>query len=417
MRKYNYLKWPCCLLSVLFFGAACHDDKGNYDYRPINEIEISGIKEEYEMKLGERITIIPEIKQTIPVSEEGLGYLWLKVGFETAMDWSFDTVYREKAMDNIIPALNAGAHNMVFQVKDNNTGVTYFSETFKITIQKDIGTGWLMLFENDGKADLRFLNYYNKLLSMREVDLSVLPELGKPKDIVTYNDWNSPAPAERGYSVTIVSETGFYRLKRDDFSYKDTYGWKYHVNGDLTGFHPESVIAPTDKSRWNAMMTDQTGNYMYFERGTIYSQGWTVGLYCNKYQGEDTTLDKLFKPAEKYGYAAGIAVFFDPQTKSFVYKRSLSNYCTEYTTEPEQFRLKNTPYDDPYYVLLRGGSNPLATAVVKNTQTNTIDLLSWTALTGAYDYKQRLWPTTEKGEVLPNIQNAKQSLCLKSENS
>ena len=38
----------CLLLSALL--TACYEDKGNYDYHPVNEIQISNIGKEYNSK-------------------------------------------------------------------------------------------------------------------------------------------------------------------------------------------------------------------------------------------------------------------------------------------------------------------------------------------------------------------------------
>ena len=40
------------LLAAFFFAVACYKDKGNYDYKDVVEIEISGIKDEYTVYVG-----------------------------------------------------------------------------------------------------------------------------------------------------------------------------------------------------------------------------------------------------------------------------------------------------------------------------------------------------------------------------
>lgn len=50
----------CLLLSALL--TACYEDKGNYDYHPVNEIQISNIGKEYIRERWQHLSIEPQLK-------------------------------------------------------------------------------------------------------------------------------------------------------------------------------------------------------------------------------------------------------------------------------------------------------------------------------------------------------------------
>ena len=48
---------------IITFGCvSCYEDKGDYDYKAINEISISGIQESYERMKWQDLRIAPELK-------------------------------------------------------------------------------------------------------------------------------------------------------------------------------------------------------------------------------------------------------------------------------------------------------------------------------------------------------------------
>ena len=60
------------LLLILFIG--CYEDKGNYDYRELQEVVIELPVDRYSIQFGEALRITPVITTSIP--EEDLRYYW-----------------------------------------------------------------------------------------------------------------------------------------------------------------------------------------------------------------------------------------------------------------------------------------------------------------------------------------------------
>ena len=76
MKKKIYLFLP--IIAAIFSFPSCVNDEGNDVMAPINEIEISGIEEEYNVVTQqETLTITPEISGTISKADESdLEYEW-----------------------------------------------------------------------------------------------------------------------------------------------------------------------------------------------------------------------------------------------------------------------------------------------------------------------------------------------------
>ena len=71
-RKSIYL----FILAGLIALSGCLDDKNNYDYTDINELEgeITGMKDEYSISYSEDLTITPAFKLTIDQENPAVSY-------------------------------------------------------------------------------------------------------------------------------------------------------------------------------------------------------------------------------------------------------------------------------------------------------------------------------------------------------
>lgn len=432
MKRYSILKY--ILFAVILVTAGCYKDKGNYDYHNVNEITITGIEEYYSAVIGAPLTIKPELEQTIPVDEENLSYLWLKIGTSTT-GRQFDTIWRKKYVDGDFLPLPVSKSKIVYKVTDNTTGITYVSEPFSIEILNDIQKGFLILTENEGKTDLRFLNYTGSTsangyldgkFDMRSVNLSELPELGRPYSIVCYNDYmNAPALGQRTDigAVRFSTETGVYTLRRTDFHYEDLYHGSYFIFGDMTGLQVRKMIRPAAGGQWSCMLMDQDNNYMMYRQagGAGGVQFWTIGSYTNSYQ-QSGQLEKVYRtlppPAMAFNMNAGNeatvgVVTYDLDSKSFAYRYgTMTLYSSKYDVGAEEyFKFNNTDFT-PRFIYYRpmneDSDTPFAVySIVKQDNTDEMYLLKWHCSTGKQYFKHRLYPASETDVVLPGILNTK----------
>lgn len=131
------------LLSSLF---SCYEDKGNYDYKELNEVQIEDIGFFYSFYIGDTLDIKPKL--TFALDEDAdFSYEWVVNGEVISTDRN---LYIENYQGSV------GFKNCYYSVTENSTGVQYIYQ-FRMTISGVFQTGWLILSEKDGKSCLSLI--------------------------------------------------------------------------------------------------------------------------------------------------------------------------------------------------------------------------------------------------------------------
>ena len=139
------------MASLVFTG--CYDDKGNYDYKKINEITINLSDLEALVAAGERLVFDPEITYSLGDST-GLNvtYEWTfgkkVVGTSRKLDWLIDTMGRD---------------NLALRVTNVDNGlVAMATRTMIISSVYNPNEGFMVLSEKEGKSWLSLVVYEYK---------------------------------------------------------------------------------------------------------------------------------------------------------------------------------------------------------------------------------------------------------------
>lgn len=128
---------------------SCLDDKNNFDYKQVNEldgeilnIDIAG----YEVNVGEELTISPTFKFTIDKENPDVSYEWYLDGKKLDVTTPSYTFSSDKY----------GIYELTYAVVDNKTGVK-FSLSTKITVTSAYLKGWAILSDMNGRSALSFI--------------------------------------------------------------------------------------------------------------------------------------------------------------------------------------------------------------------------------------------------------------------
>ena len=126
-------------IGIFYFLSGCYEDKGNYDYVPVNEIVIQGISALYQKNAGE----ILEIKPKVCYSHDTMApkhwtYQWKiqrgeVIGNQRDLHYLADTI---------------GEFECYFSVKDSVNGIEYVKE-FMLRVTSRYNKGWMILSEKD----------------------------------------------------------------------------------------------------------------------------------------------------------------------------------------------------------------------------------------------------------------------------
>lgn len=126
---------------------SCYEDKGNYDYKEMNDVEITVPTESSNYSLGDTVKSKPQLTFALGRESVNLEYEWTYDGHVVAhsrdLEWIADTIAQNK--------------DLRLAVLDKSTGVSYFgSATISISspFKRD---GWTVLSEKDGHSMLTFM--------------------------------------------------------------------------------------------------------------------------------------------------------------------------------------------------------------------------------------------------------------------
>ncbi|RZL15848.1 MAG: hypothetical protein EOO89_12455 [Pedobacter sp.] len=230
MKIHQYI----IILLSLMMAVSCSKDEGNYDYHPINELNIQGVNSEYVLRTGiDTLRIQPKIAASMDEADTSrYTYLWI---IKLAA-FSFDTIGRKK--DLVYPVkLNAVPYDMFYRVIDKKTGVTWIANS-KLNISTPYSKGILIIGEDDeGYAETEMLSmlkdtvYFKNLLSK-----SGLPRLRDPVSFV------HTGGSENFIKLWVFTKSGSYFLDRATLAGKEANNFSrtLYVSENI---HPDGLQA------------------------------------------------------------------------------------------------------------------------------------------------------------------------------
>lgn len=138
-----------CLLAALFVG--CFEDKGNYDYKDISQLDVQFPKPYYNVTLGEVLEIAADLGKNAAADTSRYTYTW-SVGDEVLPDaksrflkWNVDRIVKDG--------------KVVLEVKDEETGVVYSTRSsLQVMGIYENRMSWMILSDNAGKSQLSFFS-------------------------------------------------------------------------------------------------------------------------------------------------------------------------------------------------------------------------------------------------------------------
>lgn len=350
--KYRYLLF--FVLTCL--SISCYDDKGNYDYVDINELEISGVD---NTKYYEKIAFIDtlELYPEIEGSQYGTGtdkytYEWKIIPGNADKTTDGDTldyvVCREKNLEYPIE-LAAGDYRCSFIVSDTASGLSWH-KFFYLRVKTLTSEGWMVLCDKNGESRLDIIFNVSEQEDMVAHDLWKENEFktGEPyKLIFTYNP--------NGSGRLLVCENGTFNLDVNDLhaGEENSLRWSF-------GTSPEQVDV---RASGLSQFYNEMRYWVVVDRdGDVYSNntadvGSVFGFPINMIDG--TT---VFKAAPFVGvtyawyYGASI-LLYDDTHKQFLELKDGSVYPSVMKFSGEQLFNVQTGYDMVHVESTKTGYN------------------------------------------------------------
>lgn len=273
MKKTIYI-----LFALVFFG--CIHDDGNYDYRPVRDLDVKNIERFLVLTEGETAILTPKVIVKYDPEEiaiEGVDCEWQvnrKVVFR-GPEFSF------KAEKN-------GSYPCMLRLTDPLTKAVSCYD-FTISVVSKYKTGFMILSEEDGKSRLSFIRakwqskpdtvIYEGEWKNIYPDANAGQELeGKPVSLnehYLHDDYHTVLG-----EVTVVTEDGNNMRIQDlngESLTRETFIEQEFENGNLPeNFRPKFVM----HTCWDSFILDESG-VVYIRRSSV-STGYHTGYFSDK---------------------------------------------------------------------------------------------------------------------------------------
>ena len=287
--KRNYF-----IIGLLFFwvAMACTEDKGNYDYTPLNDLSISGIESEYLIERDSQLVIPVTITADEDFQESRYDYLWYVWRVNNAADP--DTLSWEKDL-NVTISVVPGDYDLRYIVTDKNTDISYTYRT-SLTVIDSYSKGVMALSNAGGQAD----NAVNTLTPHVYVEANGESAGNNPLGIYYIGGGEFVAPL-----VVIATEEGSKVANPADFS-------EFMDFSELFYFAPEpGIMQCLCKSNWGY------DEYVIVD-GKVYNR--RLAFVENLYQPYDPQAkgDYYAAPFSMYE-STNAAFFYDQVGQRFIY--------------------------------------------------------------------------------------------------
>ena len=157
------------VLGIILGCLSCFDDKGNYDYIPMNEIEVSGIPEDTWIEMRTYVDTLrfsPIITNSLyKDGEEPFTYEWKLMGLNSqAADTTGEpidyTISRTKDLNYPLTE-KSGDYCGFFWVRDTITGIAK-KQDFYVRLKTSVSEGWMILCDENGEARLDMVSHISE---------------------------------------------------------------------------------------------------------------------------------------------------------------------------------------------------------------------------------------------------------------
>lgn len=317
------------MMVVAFVLTSCYDDKGSYDYQPINEVAIDGLGEGLSVIYKrDTIRITPRLTFTLDsVNMNRYEFEWKAVPGST--NENPGGVIGQSRDLNYFTELFPGSYSLYLKVKDKETNLIWMN-SIPIVIRTEVARGFLVLGEEtDGYVGLDMISMSADTVVLKNLlKNNGLPPLKKPVRVFYTGSFTSAMdPYVR---LWVMTEEGSYYLNTTTFmgTELNNFGSMVYTSYDIPKeLNPVHIIA---KSRTGSMSTSRM---VVCDDGNAFMVSLYDGeYYSNPVNRASKTPTQLYK-AFPYvfsapGYVYGF-VLYDTDNDRFLRMGTFDTYTRE----------------------------------------------------------------------------------------
>lgn len=214
MRIYHIL----ILLFAGFLLASCSADEGNYIYRELNELTITGV-EDTEVLTYSHLVVTPDLGSEA-LSADAYTYEWKVV--DRSNDYEQTVIGEDINLDYEV-VLAPGLYSLFYTVTEKQTGL-YWQKEVQLTVSSSMSEGWMVLCSDSGRARLDVVSAVTAETYRDVLADNGCPVYMGPRKIQWLSDKTDAASP-----YYLLTDDGATRLGKDDFGWKPEYDFGYEV--------------------------------------------------------------------------------------------------------------------------------------------------------------------------------------------
>ncbi len=322
--KLKYTILGICLLGL----SSCFKDEGNYDYREITEIKVTGgMEEEYSAyTMVDTLKINPELSFTQDAeAEERYEYSWY-LAKSNVESGKVEKISDKLNLEYLVTQPK-GFYVLTLGVKDKETGVEWQTDA-RLEVTTIFTNGWLMLGERGGivSLDMVSVTSIGDTTVVRDIlKNSGLPELHGPRKMVSINRYNNNP-------CVIMTDDGTFELDKVDMTSDESTNIRYNIYDPMAG----DDFAASDMIQYMGYNRQMIGdNSLYVSSISFISPSVDYGNPINKYEKYSDEYFKVY-PEILYGFSSwgtysGSQIVYDMDGKRFAQYTNSSANCTALT--------------------------------------------------------------------------------------
>lgn len=206
------------LTSVVLSFFSCASDEGNYDYRDLNELSVSGLSDA-QVLTYDRLEFSPSLGDK-SLAEDAYTYEWKAVD-RNGVNESY-IIGESKNLDYEV-TLSPGLYSLFFTVTEKTTGL-YWQEEVSLLVSSSMSEGWMVLCSDAGRARLDVISSVTGEIYRDMLASNGTPVYNGPRKIQWLSD-----KTDESSPYYLLTDDGATRLGKDDFGWKPEYDFQYEV--------------------------------------------------------------------------------------------------------------------------------------------------------------------------------------------
>lgn len=221
------ISYSLCV-SALMLMTSCAEDLGNYDYRELDELDITGLQDK-EVLMFDRLEITPELGAGV---EDGYTFEWKAIDRNAPYE-SF-ILGNEKELDYEV-RLVPGAYALYFTVTQEDTGL-YWQSSMELVVSSVMSEGWMVLCSDEGRTRLDMVSAVTGETYADVLSSTGLPQWRGPRRIQWLSD-----KTDASSPYYLLTDDGATRLGKDAFEWLPEYSMIYET-AESVDLRPYSIV-------------------------------------------------------------------------------------------------------------------------------------------------------------------------------